>query len=416
MKDEKFFKNYDKIFLIFLYLQPFLDVSAGVMLHFNYSLTISSIIRIIFIFISLFYLIFHVKDKKLNIYLACLILYFLMFALTIFINKDFSCLAYEIKNLLTTYYFIIILLSLLFIYKNKKLNIKHLYIIYTIYLLFVFIPSIFNIGFNSYYESKIGSAGWFKSANSVGSIISILLPILLINIKKINIKIILLAIINLYVIFNMGTKVPPIAFILIIMVNILYYIITLIRKKEYKKLSIILIPIIAVFISLSFVFPKTHFYKNLVIHINFLEKEDNGKITTWHIIDHFIFSERLTFEEKTRKAYNDSSILEKVFGIGYIENYATDNVSFKTVEIDYFDVFYRHGIIGFILFFYPVIYVLKGMNNKYKLSKKTLNIGMSIILIFILALFQGHIFVNPSTSIFAALILSLTYNNSFNKI
>ena len=416
MKDEKFFKNYDKIFLIFLYLQPFLDVSAGVMLHFNYSLTISSIIRIIFIFISLFYLIFHVKDKKLNIYLACLILYFLMFALTIFINKDFSCLAYEIKNLLTTYYFIIILLSLLFIYKNKKLNIKHLYIIYTIYLLFVFIPSIFNIGFNSYYESKIGSAGWFKSANSVGSIISILLPILLINIKKINIKIILLAIINLYVIFNIGTKVPPIAFILIIMVNILYYIITLIRKKEYKKLSIILIPIIAVFISLSFVFPKTHFYKNLVIHINFLEKKDNGKITTWHIIDHFIFSERLTFEEKTRKAYNDSSILEKVFGIGYIENYATDNVSFKTVEIDYFDVFYRHGIIGFILFFYPVIYVLKGMNNKYKLSKKTLNIGMSIILIFILALFQGHIFVNPSTSIFAALILSLTYNNSFNKI
>ena len=416
MKDEKFFKNYDKIFLIFLYLQPFLDVSAGVMLHFNYSLTISSIIRIIFIFISLFYLIFHVKDKKLNIYLACLILYFLIFALTIFINKDFSCLAYEIKNLLTTYYFIIILLSLLFIYKNKKLNIKHLYIIYTIYLLFVFIPSIFNIGFNSYYESKIGSAGWFKSANSVGSIISILLPILLINIKKINIKIILLAIINLYVIFNIGTKVPPIAFILIIVVNILYYIITLIRKKEYKKLSIILIPIIAVFISLSFVFPKTHFYKNLVIHINFLEKKDNGKITTWHIIDHFIFSERLTFEEKTRKVYNRSSILEKVFGIGYIENYATDNVSFKTVEIDYFDVFYRHGIIGFILFFYPVIYVLKGMNNKYKLSKKTLNIGMSIILIFILALFQGHIFVNPATSIFAALILSLTYNSSFNKI
>ena len=168
-----------------------------------------------------------------------------------------------------------------------------------------------------------------------------------------------------------------------------------------------------VFIASFFVFPKTHFYKNLVIHINYLEKKDNGKITTWHIIDHFIFSERLSFEEKTRKAYNKSNILEKAFGIGYIENYGTDKVRLKTVEMDYFDVFYRHGIFGFIIFFYPLVYVLKGiLSSKYKLDKKTLNIGTSIFLIFILALFQGHIFVNPANSIYVALILALTYNKS----
>ena len=81
--------------------------------------------------------------------------------------------------------------------------------------------------------------------------------------------------------------------------------------------------------------------------------------------------------------------------------------------MDYFDVFYRHGIFGFIIFFYPLVYVLKGiLSNKYKLNKKTLNIGLSIILIFILALFQGHIFVNPANSIYVALILALTYNKS----
>ena len=143
------------------------------------------------------------------------------------------------------------------------------------------------------------------------------------------------------------------------------------------------------------------------------KKYYNWKITTWHIIDHFIFSERISFEEKTRKAYNKSSILEKAFGIGYIENYSTDKVRLKTVEMDYFDVFYRHGIFGFIIFFYPLVYVLKGiLSNKYKLNKKTLNIGLSIILIFILALFQGHIFVNPANSIYVALILALTYNKS----
>ena len=47
---------------------------------------------------------------------------------------------------------------------------------------------------------------------------------------------------------------------------------------------------------------------------SYLEKKDNGNISTKHIIDHFIFSQRLTFEEKTRQAYNESSFLEKVFG------------------------------------------------------------------------------------------------------
>ena len=46
------------------------------------------------------------------------------------------------------------------------------------------------------------------------------------------------------------------------------------------------------------------------------------------------------------------------------------------------------------------------------MNKKTLNIGLSIILIFILALFQGHIFVNPANSIYVALILALAYNKS----
>ena len=47
---------------------------------------------------------------------------------------------------------------------------------------------------------------------------------------------------------------------------------------------------------------------------NYLEKKDKGHISTNHIIDHFIFSQRLTFLNKTKKTYNNSSILEKIFG------------------------------------------------------------------------------------------------------
>ena len=104
---KKLFKNYEKIFMIFLYLQPFLDLSAGVMLHFNINLTISSVIRILFMVVSFIYLIFYIKNKKLNIYLGCLILYFIMFITTVLITKGYPALFYEVKNLITTYYFVV---------------------------------------------------------------------------------------------------------------------------------------------------------------------------------------------------------------------------------------------------------------------------------------------------------------------
>ena len=411
---KKFFSNFDKLFIIFLYMQPILDVLAGIFLYNRINTTISSIIRLSFMILCIIYMLIYVKDKKNNIYILLSFGYFIAFILAILLIKGMPAISYEIKNLLTTYYFVFIFITLLNLYRKNKFNTKHLFIIYTIYLLFVLIPNIFNIGFNTYYESKKGNTGWFVSANSVGSILSITLPILLINIKKIKIEYILLLLLNIFVIFNIGTKTPVLAFILILFVNLIYFVITLIKKKNYKVLGIILIPLIILISSSFVILPKTTFYKNIIIHINYLEKKDNGHITTSHIVDHFIFSQRLTFEEKTRKAYNNSSLIEKIFGIGYIENYATDNVRIKTVEIDYCDVFYRHGIVGFILFFMPVIYVLKDIFKRIKYEGyKKLNICLSITLILLLALFQGHIFVTPATSVFVALILSLTYNNSF---
>ena len=410
---KKILNNFNNIFLFFLYLQPFLDITSGILLHFGYNVTISSIIRLLFMFFCVIYLLFYVKEKKVNTYMMLLGIYFVIYTITILIVKGTPALVYELKNFLTTYYFIILLLTLIKAYKVEKLKVKNLSIIYVIYLLLVFIPNIFNIGFDSYWHSKEGMVGWFVSANVVGSILSILLPIILISIKKINIKLIILILINLYVIFSIGTKVPVLSFLIVILINMFYYTMCLIKKKQYKKLTIITLPIIIIIVISTMIFPKTSFYKNIVIHINYLEKKDNGNISKKHIIDHLIFSQRLTFEEKTRKAYNQATFLEKIFGIGYIENYSTDKVRLKTIEIDYFDIFYRHGIIGFILFFTPTIYIIyKAINNTKNINFKNINLLTSIFLILILALFQGHIFVTPANSIYVALILALVYQNN----
>ena len=152
--------------------------------------------------------------------------------------------------------------------------------------------------------------------------------------------------------------------------------------------------------------PKTSFYENLKIHYNFLKKND-VKVFSKEFLDHFVFSQRLSMEERTRHNYNKSPILEKVFGIGYIENYSTDSVNLKIVEMDYFDIFYREGIIGFVLFFIPVIYMIVMFFKNNSINFVSVNTFISILLIMLLALFQGHIFITPAISIFVALILNM---------
>ena len=76
---KKILNNFEKIFLVFLYLQPILDITAGVLLHFGYNITVSSIIRFLFIILCLIYLMFYIKDKKINNYLLITLLYFIMF-------------------------------------------------------------------------------------------------------------------------------------------------------------------------------------------------------------------------------------------------------------------------------------------------------------------------------------------------
>lgn len=80
---KKIFSNFDKLFLIFLYIQPILDVLTGIFLHNGINTTISSIIRLSFMILCVIYMFVYVKDKKMNIYILSLLGYFGIFILTI---------------------------------------------------------------------------------------------------------------------------------------------------------------------------------------------------------------------------------------------------------------------------------------------------------------------------------------------
>lgn len=417
-KIDNFLSKYIHLIIgLFIILQPILDVIAGINQHFfQVNIELNIIFRIIFLLFCILFTIFinKTKYKRISlIYLGIIFIYSICFiAITIY-QKDMSVLFYELKNLVLAFYFPILLISFLNLFEQYKINFSIKYLVYAfiLYILFISIPNLTGTCFESYTQGKVGNSGWFNSANAISSIISILLPFIIIYLTK-NKKIsyLFLILLFLYSILSLGTKVPLLSLIIITFMNIIYLIIKLWKKNDYKKISLIVSTVVIVIIGLILIIPRTSFYKNIKIHAEFLGIESVSSIfTNIHYIDRFIFSDRLTFLSNTKKVYDKSSIIEKTFGIGYIENYATDEVSTKMIEIDYFDILFRHGIIGFVIFFMPIIILTYQYLRKYKNNFYNLNVLTSILLIYVLALFSGHIFNVPSVSIFVAIILNFGY-------
>lgn len=416
-------KNIKNIILIFLYLQPILDLTAGITQNIlKINITASSIIRLVFLFFCIYYTLIldKTKEKKKNILLTTIItIYTIIFSLITIKYKSTNALSYELKNTINTFYLPIILITLKNIFKqyNIKINIKNIIYIYMTYIILILIPNITKTGFQSYAIAKEGSSGWFTSANATGNILSILLPIIvlyLIKIKNIT-KTLIITTTTLYVFLSMGTKVPILSLIICLLATILYYIIKWIKNKEKTKILITTITTVIITTTSILIIPKTTFYKNIQIHKEYLGFKNYTEIlTNYEILDHFIFSQRLTFLKNTNKNYIKSNIPQKIFGIGYIENYGTDKVSTKTIEIDYAEIFYRNGIIGFIIFFSILIpNIINNLKNKEKSITNT-ELKTSIILILLLSLFSGHILVTPAVSIFVAIILQGGINEKIN--
>lgn len=404
-------KNIQKIILAFIYMQPILDLTAGITQNvLKINTTISSIIRLIFLLFCLYYIFVlnKTENKKKSIILTSIIgIYMLIFSLVTIKYKDIHALSYELKNTINTFYFPILLISLKDMFKQYKINIniKQLVLTYMTYIALILIPNITHTGFKSYAISKLGTSGWFTSANAAGNILSILLPIVILYIlenKKYMTSIIMIISI-LYVFATMGTKVPVLSLGICILTTLLFYIIKWIKEKQNNKLIITTISTILLATMSILIIPKTTFYKNIQIHKEYLGFKNYTEIlTNPKLFDHFVFSERLSFLNNTQKNYTKASIPEKLIGIGYIENYGTDKTSTKTIEIDYFEVLYRNGIIGFIIFFSILMTNIK--IKKYN-TLENIEINTSITLILLLSLFSGHILVTPAVSIFVALIL-----------
>ena len=403
--------NLSYIISLFILISPILDLLTGISRHMtNFNISIG-IIKFLFLLFILYVYLFVFKKKKLIPIYLLISIYFIMYSIGIYLyNTNFFI---NIYNSIKVLYFPILLITLYELKDNFKISNMTIFTSMFLYILLIFIPLLFNIGYDSYKITKVGSAGLYNSANEISGLIGITTPILFIIFKE-NRKIILntiLIFIYLFIISFIGTKTPLLSLIITLLVTLIYILIKSIKNSNYKPLLLTNILLIIILSISLLVIPKTNFYKNIKTHINYLNIDEIEDVVDPKITDHLIFSQRLTFLKNRLPYYHNSNMYSKLFGTGYTHN----NKLLKSIEIDYFDIYISQGLIGFIIILSIFVYVLyKVLKNRKINTYNDLMYLTSILLILLLSFFTGHILVSPSVS-FIVIILLLGLSNRKKK-
>lgn len=399
-------KNFNILLIIFILLQPILDLITGLGIHiWHINITLGIITRMLFLVFILYSVLFVYKKKALWKYYGLLIIYGLLYMLGIVFYKDGVGLFSEIQGLCRVFYFPVLLLALYGVKDEIKVSNMTLMVVLITYLVCILVPNCLNLGFESYEITKKGTLGFFNSANEISGIISLLTPIMImifVTSKKI-LPTILISVLYLAVILTIGTKSPLLSLGITVGFAYLWFIYKEIKRKQYKAITISLIALVVAVSTLIMILPKTNFYKNIKTHLNYLKVDNIGEVLEEkELIDHFIFSQRLTFLKNRQEDYLDASTYQKLFGIGYLNG----TKEAKAIEMDYFDIYYSQGIIGFILYFgiYGYIFYLI-MKKRKKLDFEQYMLYVSILLSIFLSFFTGHIITAPAVSILVVVLL-----------
>ena len=333
-------KNINLIVGLFLLIGPVIDLITGLSLHIlHVNFTLGIVLRVLFLFFLMYLSLFVYKNKKLLIPYSLILLYFIFYLAITFIYKN-GYYFQEIQGFAKTFYFPVLFITLYTLKDDINISKMTLFTTFFLYLSFIFLPTIFNVGFKTYEITKAGTLGFFNSANEISGIISLLTPIMfyILITKKSKILTLITIAIYLPVILMMGTKTPLLTLIITTFFTIIYYWVKKIKQHSYKPIIMSFIIILLGVFSLLLIIPKTNFYKNIKTHLDYLEINNITEVfSSYKLFDHFIFSERLSFHHKKIALYKKAPLPQKMFGLGYYNN----SKSLKMVEMDYFDIYYN---------------------------------------------------------------------------
>lgn len=440
------------LFMMFILVQPIIDIITSLSINYlQVDFTAGVLIRFGMMAVGLIYIFFfpHSNFKKKSIiYLLILGLFVILNLANNFLVKSPISLGVEIRFIVKAIYFVAIFFSYLFVLQElrKKDNWERkIQGFITISMLIVgvsmVLAEITGTAFNSYDYNKIGHKGWFFAGNEIGAIMSICLPVVvLFAIKKTDsLKTSFYWIPTIFLMYSLmviGTKVGVGAVIITIVGSLVMILIEMLRKNtSIKKINLLMNAIVIVGFILYF--PHSPIIKNTEIHLSLLDQEKPAEETTENgqdietpdveqnkqennkkpklndnQIENLVLSGRGQFLDRYVQYYQEAPFTQKILGMGYAGNY-TDRA--KLIEMDFHDLFFAFGIVGFLLYLLPFIIVFLSIaksilfNLKTQFTIENVLISFGIILGLGIAFTAGHVLTAPAVSIYLAILLAYLY-------
>ena len=398
-KVNKFNNFFDKFIYIFLLFSPILDALTAICIkNFNLSISIGTIVRGVFIILSLIWLKYNSNRKQIII----IFLLYTLLALIYYFGLNRAGIFTEVINIFHIFYLPILML-LFSKYNNDKINDKLALKIFLIYLNLIIIPYIFNIGYNlsESYVNKQGYFGLFYGGNELSAILVLLsVPALnyVNNSKSYILK--LFTYIELFIcIYLIGTKTLFIGIILVIIFLFVRYIKYSRIFKVEKNRRVAIWSSLLVIVLLISIIPFTPMMKNIKTSLEYNNVKKVSDVFNYKTIDNMVFSERLSYWKRINNEFTKSDINGVIYGLG---EYKIVNI--KIVEIDILDIFYSIGVFGTLIFIIMILYTAHfyDLRDKYKFA---------FILLVIISLISGHVLNQPMVSIYLALLYLLSKNS-----
>lgn len=417
-----------KAVFIYLLLLPIIDVITSLMTRLgNFNLSLGMIVKGLTIVFSVIYIFFFSKSRwrrKSIIYLFVLAIFFGGYLLCKSEIWQIGSYMTEITFAFRYFYFNVMLLGVANIFDDFKIDnelIKKVFFISSlIYAGLMLIPLITHTSFSSYSASEFGGDnGWFYAANETGAITTLLLLGTMCLFNNKNKPLILIFIPILLSIAFIGTKVSYLGMIIATITLILFYLL------KQKKQGIILSLLLAII--LVWVCNYSPALSNLEGNSQRIENERRSKVVDKKL-DQYIKNKKLAklvelglngreeFFLNDMLLYQKENIPDKFFGLGW-SKCTSDECDYDNmiVELDYVDVFYHYGIIGFIIYFLPLLYIFVDFVKAKKTSDSYYYL-IFLLLGFLISSIAGHVLSAPAVSIYLILIIHMMYNSYEFKI
>ncbi|HFJ9439252.1 MULTISPECIES: O-antigen ligase family protein [Bacillus] len=440
--------SFPHFLLLFIVFQPILDLLTSFSIYvLHMSATVGIVVRFAFMLLALGYLLLHHKQQGAKKYILYLCLFGIVLAIGLVNNlmvKSPVSFGEEVKFILKSVYPIVLLFGYIIALKELKNNEYAFHKIITYFLYATLILSISIIAamasgtdFPSYPNSKIGSRGWFFAGNDLSSIFAIMFPIVVLysvhkttSFSKVYYWI--PTVLAMYASIMIGTKVGYGAIVITLGIALFFLFIEYMmhRKKEGKGFTYLVNTIVAAVVlgGLLVLTPQTPIAKNMSIHLQIYEYKKSvqeekdrkeGKVITeeehkeGELTDSemksLIYSDRDKFLKVYKQYYKDAPLSQKLFGMGYAGNYTT---KMKLVEMDFHDLFFAFGIVGFLMYLLPLLYFgikifIRLITNFKKLfSVKHMLLASTLVLSLGIGFMSGHVLTAPAVSIFFVVILA----------